>query len=314
MICCTAIFFIACKKSTSNAVAIEEATQARVQSDDAAMVDGETETADDDVNNAAATSERFCGSGNIFSGSFNLADATITNAAAGTANRITITYNGTSNPNLPCRKRTGTITIELISGTRWVDVGAVLKYTFTNFKVENTCTNRSVTINGERYVTNVKGGNLFRLNNHTVDSLQHKVRTGSTGLEATFTDSSGTKTAIWNIARNTVIKNLGNTYFFTASGDTTLNGYVNTASWGSTRFGSAYQTVYSTSVKANTTCRLWKPTSGEVVHYVGNFSSTIKFGLNALGNLVGVGDCATHFRVTWLASNGLSNTNLLAYR
>lgn len=311
---CFAFFAVSCKKSTTNTTVVEEATQARVQTDDATMVQGETETADDDVNNAAASSERFCGPGNIFAAPFNLADATITNSAAGTANKITITYNGTTNPASPCRKRTGVITIELLNAARWVEPGAVLKYTFINFKVENTCTNRSVKLNGERYVTNVKGGNLFRLHHHLVDSLQHKVRTGTIGLEATFTDSSGTKTAVWNVARNTVIKNIADTYFFTTNGDTSIANLNNTESWGTTRFGSAYQTVFSSAIKANTFCKLWKPTSGEVVHNVGNFTSTVKFGLNAMGLPIAANDCATHFRVTWVASNGVSNTNLIPYK
>lgn len=311
---CLALFTISCKKNTSDTTVVEEALQARVQTDDATMVQGETETADDDVNNVAASSERFCGPGNIFNAPFNLADATITTSAAGTPNKITITYNGTTNPASACRKRTGVITIELLNAPRWVEPGAVLKYTFINFKVENTCSNRSVMLNGERYVTNVKGGNLFKLHNNIVDSLQHKVRTGTIGLEATFTDSSGTKTAVWNVARNTIIKNIANTYFFTTSGDTTIGNYSNTESWGTTRFGSAYQTVFASSIKANTFCKIWKPTAGEVVHNVGNFTSNVKFGLNATGLPVGANDCATHFRVTWTASNGATNTNLIPYK
>lgn len=314
MISCLAISFIACKKSTNDTTIVEEATQARVQTDDATIVQGETESADDDVNNVAASSERFCGSGNIFGGPSILADATITTSLPGTASKITITYNGNTNPNSPCRKRTGTIVIELLNAPKWIEPGATLKYTFINFKVENVCTNRSVIINGERYVTNVKGGNLFKLHSHSIDSLQHRVRTGSIGLEATFTDSSGSKTAVWNVARNTVIRNIADTYFFTTSGDTTLNGYANTESWGTTRFGSAYQTVFSASIKANTFCKLWKPTAGEVVHHVGNFTAIVKFGLNAQGNPVGANDCATNYRVTWVAASGVSNTSLLTYK
>ncbi|MFY7965125.1 MAG: hypothetical protein ACOVO1_09530 [Chitinophagaceae bacterium] len=305
---------ISCKKTSNNDVIVEEATQARVQTDDAAMVDGETESADDDVNNVTAASERFCGPGNVFGSPFNLADATITTSAPGTASKITIVYNGNTNPNSPCRKRTGTIIIDLLNAPKWVDPGATLKYTFINFKVENTCTNRSVTINGERFVTNVKGGNLFRLRNNLVDSLQHKIKTGSVGLEATFTDSSGTKTAVWNVARNTIIKNIGTTYFFTSMGDTTIGNSINTESWGTTRFGSAYKTVFSSAVKANTNCKLWKPTAGEVVHYVGNFTSTVKLGLNALGNPVGLNDCAGYFRVTWMLSNGTNSSSLVPYK
>lgn len=133
---CLAIFTIACKKNTTDdtTTAVEESVQARVQSDDASTVQGETDDADDDVNNSMATSERFCGPGNVFGpGGFSLPDGTIT--ANPSSSTITITYNGSTMPGA-CRKRTGTIVINLISGNRWIDSGAVVKYSFINFKVE----------------------------------------------------------------------------------------------------------------------------------------------------------------------------------
>ncbi len=305
------ITIFSCKKTSNSDIVVEEAVQARVQSDDATMVQGETESVDDDVNNTVASSARFCGVGNVFLVGNHLPLDADTSNPGNTANRIIITYNGTT---IGCRKRTGTITIDLLNAPKWVEAGATLKYTFTNFKVENVCTNRSVKINGERYVTNVNGGNLVRLRAGLVPMLKHKIRTGAIGLEATFTDSSGSKTAVWNIARLSSITFLADNFYFNAAGDTTLNGKAATESWGTTRFGNPYQTVFNNPIKSNTKCNLWKPTAGLVTHSVGNFNSAVEFGLNASGNPVGPGDCATHYRVTWTLASGTTQTSLLTYR
>jgi len=315
-----AVFFIgcfilsntACKKNTNEVTAVvEEATQAKVQSDDADMVQGETESADDDVNNSAATSERFCGAGNFYGSPFTLQDATITLPTA-TFPKLTIVYNG-SGISSTCKRRTGTITVELINGNRWIDSGAILKYVFTNFKVENVCTQKSITINGERFVTNVYGGNLYRLRNGLVNSLTHRIRTGTTGYQVTFTDSSGSKTANWNVAKRTSIRYVAgdSTYYFEANGDTTIGAKANTESWGFTRFGKSYQTVFSAAIKANTGCKLWRPTAGEIVHYVSNTIITVKYGLDAIGNPVDVNDCATRYRVNWILANGTPGGGIL---
>jgi hypothetical protein len=311
IICCFSLVAISCKKSTNNDSIVDESTQARVQSDDASMVQQESESADDDVSNTMSSSARFCGLGNVFNSGGNLPADIDTSNPGSTAKRIIITYNGTT---IGCRKRTGTITIDLLNAPKWVEPGATLKYTFTNFKVENVCTNRSVRINGERYVTNVFGGNLYRLKTGLVQMLRHKIRTGSIGFEATFTDSSGSKTAVWNVARLTTINATGNNYFFNAAGDTTINNKPATESWGTTRFGNAYQTVFNTPVRSNTFCKIWRPTSGFVTHTVGNINATVEFGLNANGNSVGPNDCASFYRITWTLPNGTSSNTLLMYK
>ena len=314
LICSVAILTIGCKKNTSSDSVIDQATQARIQSNDASTVQGEADGVDDDVNNAAATSERFCGVGSVFNTAAPLPDGTVSLPGSSTAAaKITITYNGTV---VGCRKRTGSVTIDLINGNRWVDSGAVLKYVFTNFKVENTCTGKSITINGERFVTNVYGGNLYRLKNGLVSVLRHRIRTGANGYQVTFTDSSGSKTAVWNVARNTSIRYVNALhvgYYFESNGDTTINGKAQTESWGNTRYGNAYQTVFSTPVKANTYCGLWKPTAGQVIHTISNTTITVDYGLNISGNPVGVGDCAGFFKVSWLLANNISGSQIYQY-
>ncbi|MBS4043836.1 MAG: hypothetical protein KGZ59_08485 [Chitinophagaceae bacterium] len=313
LVCCFSLFSIACKKATSD-VNVTDEVQASVQSDDDEMFQSETETVDDDITNSLSSSARFCGAGNVFVGGNFLPPDVDTSNPGNIANRMVFTFNGTVHG---CRKRTGTITVDLLYANKWIEPGATLRIKFTNFKVEDVCRNRSITINGERLNTNVNGGNLFRLSINQISMLRHRIRTGTIGIEATFTDSSGSKTAVWNVAKNktaTFTVN-PNKYNFEVSGDTTINGKVNTAAWGTTRFGKSYQTVYTSSVKSNTHCKVWRPTSGLVAHTVGAQTVQVVYGLNAQGNPVGPGDCATHFKVYWTNNNtSVTNSRLVAYR
>lgn len=311
---CIVVLF-GCKKATQDDVVSDE-IQVQVQSDDAEMVSGETDAVDEDVNNAISANARFCGSGNVFGGSVMSSDADSTNPG-NVANRLVITYNGTV---FGCRKRTGSITIDLLYATRWIEPGATLKISFNNFKVENVCRNRSVTINGDRFITNVNGGNMFRLSQGLVSLLKHKVRNGSTGITATFTDSSGTKAANWNVAKTTSISftppsgGVVGKFNYEINGDTTINGKAKTEAWGTTRYGKAYQTVINSAIKANTLCRVFRPTAGSVTHTVGLLTVDVSLGLNASGNPVGAGDCATFFKVVWTNAAGVTTTKLIPYR
>ena len=313
LVCCLSLFSVACKKVTSDVLVTDE-VQASVQSDDDEMFQAETESADDDINNTLSSSARFCGVGNVFLGGSFLPPDVDTSNPGNIANRIVFTFNGTIHG---CRKRTGTITVDLLYATKWIEPGATLRIKFTNFKIEDVCKNRSVTINGERLNTNVSGGNLFKLSINPSSVLHHRIRTGSIGIESTFTDSSGSKTAVWNVAKSkkaTFTIN-PNKYNFELAGDTTINAKANTAAWGTTRFGKSYQTVYTSSIKANTHCKVWRPTAGLVAHTVGAQTVQVVFGLNAQGSPVGLSDCATHFKVYWTnTTTNVTNFRLVAYR
>lgn len=311
--CSLSILMFSCKKSTSvEDEVVTEEVQMQVQTEDSEMMSSETESADDDATNTVSSSARFCGPGNTLGGGSLSFDTDTTNPG-GAARTITINFNGRVTG---CRKRTGSITIELLNATRWTDVGATLKVSFNNFKVENTCRNKSVTLNGQRFITNVNGGNHFKLQQGLVSSLVHKVRTGSTGLTATFTDSLGTKTANWNAAKTTSItySSTPRKFNYEVVGDTTINSKANTEAWGTTRFSRAYQTVINNAVKSNTFCGLWRPTAGNVTHYVGTANVQVALGLNAMGNPVGTGDCAGFFKSTYTNAAGVSVSRVLPYR
>ncbi|MFY8089715.1 MAG: hypothetical protein ACOVMI_00570 [Chitinophagaceae bacterium] len=313
LICSFTLLMFSCKKTTSvEDEVVTEEVQMQVQSEDSEMMSSETESVDDDATNTASSSARFCGLGNILGGG-SLSIDTDTSNPGGGVRTITINYNGRING---CRKRTGSITVELLNAPRWIEPGATLKVTFNNFKVENVCRNKSVTLNGQRFITNVNGGNHFKLQQGLVSSLVHKVRTGATGITATFTDSLGTKTANWNAAKTTTISytSTPRKFNYEVVGDTTINTKANTEAWGTSRFSRSYQTVINNTIKSNTFCGLWRPTAGNVSHFVGTSNVQVAFGLNAMGNPVGLGDCAGFFKVTYTNASGVSSSRVLPYR
>ena len=300
---------VSCKKTVEavvNNVDASNTAKAKSQSIDASFINGETDQTDNDVNNSASASAKMSGSGNN-STSNGVPDASIDSSSS--LKTITINYNGTL-PSGSCKKRTGSITVDLISGNRWIDVGAVIQYTFNNFKVFNVCTNKSVTINGTRTLTNVLGGNVYTLSLNRLPKLTHKVRAN---YNVTFVDSNGTtKTAQWNVARKTDIIYANSFFGFTSSGDTTISGLSSIESWGVTRDGFNYTTQFTTPIVSNTGCGLWKPTAGVVVHTVASFPFTVQYGLDASGNQVTSG-CAAFYKVSWLTVAGVSVFAILPY-
>lgn len=305
---------IACKKnSTTDNTSTTDIAEAQAHTDDAAFYDGESDAVDDDINTTVALSEKFCGINIFASGTVTLPPDLDTTNSANTAKKIILTFNGNVATG-SCRKRKGTITIELIQGNKWVETGAILKYTFNNFTVTNVCRNRSIAITGDRFVTNGNGGNLVLLRAGAVNSLVHQIRTGSAGLAVTFTDSLGVvKTANWNAARKTTITYNTPNYYFVVTGDTSLNAIANTANWGTNRYTHSFQTSIATAIRANTGCKLWRPTAGLVNYTINNFSASVLYGLDIVGNAASA-TCATHYKVSWQTQNGTTGSTIIPYR
>ncbi len=301
------VISISCKKTIENltdSLDATNATSAKTQSSDVSLVNSETDQTDNDVNSITSASAKMSGAGNTTSSG--VGDVTIDSSSS--FKTLRVTFNGTQNG---CKKRTGTITIDLISGNRWVDVGAVLQYTFTNFKVFNVCTNKSITINGVRKMTNISGGNIFKLTTGSIAKLTHQIRAE---YKVNFTDSLGNSdSALWHVARKTDIVYGLNVYGFTFSGDTTLNSISNVESWGTTRKGASYVTAFPTPVVSNTSCGLWKPTAGVVTHTVGIFPFTVQYGVDAAGNQVSPPNCAGYYKVTWINVAGNTVSAIISY-
>jgi len=304
----SAAVVISCKKATTSAVVNTvdntSETNAKTQSSDASFVTSETDQADNDVNNTASACARVNKNGPVATSNGVPSNADTSSTFAGV---ITINYHGQIGTT--CRTRTGSITIQLMSGNKWSDSGAVLQYTFNNYKVTNNCNGKTVTLNGTRTITNLTGGNVYTITlAGNSSTIVHKVRANYT---AAFTDSASTtvKTAVWNVARKTTISYLVGLYSISTAGDTTYNGIANTESWGTTRNGDAYTTVFTLPVTNNTYCGLpyiGRPTSGTVEYTVGSLAFNVQYGLTASGTPAAVGSCIPvyYYQVTCTISTG----------
>jgi hypothetical protein len=92
-----------------------------------------------------------------------------------TGKNYTIAYG--SGTNCGGRVLSGDINVELVSGTKFSDVGAKLKITFTNYKVVFSGSNQALTYSGIAYVTNTSGGTLYSLfANTTPTTVIHNIR------------------------------------------------------------------------------------------------------------------------------------------
>lgn len=129
------------------------------------------------------------------------------------------------------RVLSGTVAVELQAGhTRFSEQGAVLKFTFTNYKVLYISSNQSLTYNGIAYVTNTSGGTFVDLFT-SVATIEQKVRAN---IDVTF-DTSATATPVtrtWHIFRKKVFESAntnGTAISFTLTGDTssTDDSYIN---------------------------------------------------------------------------------------
>ena len=215
-------------------------------------------------------------------------------------------FDGTTSCFSPSSIRSGQIKVQLTSGNRWDDAGAVITETFTDYKITRQSDNKSIKFNGVKTLTNVNGNNWIAV--YLGSSLKYRER--AFNINVSFDNNLQ---AVWNSARTTewtYTAATGN-ITFTAKGDTSLNGFSNVDSWGTNRFGTAFTTYYNAPVTSNTYCGFWRFLSGELVHNVGSANYTLTLGLDVSGNPAS-GLCAYGYRVAWDV-NGTSNSVLLSY-
>lgn len=194
----------------------------------------------------------------------------------------------------------GKITVELINGKKWTDVGAILKETDS---VYITFNGKTRFYSGERIVTNVSGGfyNLNQLPNPFV----YKIRAYG---NVTFED--GTMRTYWIKRINTFTKT--SPYTFTIAGDTTVNSNVCTIG-GTTRFGDNFLIQAPQAISANAVCGYGKPTAGIRILSYYSEPITITYGVDASGNQVATGDCAKGFKINWTKLNGQQGSVIIDY-
>lgn len=250
------------------------------------------------------------------------------------AQNFTIDYSNSTT----CGSRvlSGTVAVELLAGhTKFSEQGAVLKFTFTNYKVLYTNSNQALTYNGTAYVTNTSGGKLLDLFTMAT-TVEHKVRAT---LEVTF-DTSSTATPVsrtWNVFRKKTFESTGagTGISLTLTGDTssTDNSYINgtynsISEYGFNREGKKFiNDVTQDFLWENcgtTVSGPYKLKTGSVTHtaYLGNFIPIIYtdayatftatagvMGTAGTPSGVVVNNCNSNgYNVSWTIRDGVSGT------
>lgn len=295
-----------CKKTTPDPITSNDTDESSVFTQHSADVTTSNNTADmsiDDAENAIAPSS--------LSGHRTVAYAGICGATVDTSQisikQITINYNGNSCDGL--RNRTGSVTIKLVNGTYWKDAGAVLSIIYTNFKVTVLSNNKSTTLNGSHFITNVTGGIVAHIGiSPNPSTIVRKIR--SNNMSITFDDNT---VRTWSVARaRTWSGSAGVVSGLAISGDTTLSGTANTEVWGTNRAGHAFTTVINSPITVNVSCGWYAPVSGMKTHSFNNRVSTVTFGTDANGNTVSTG-CPNHYIINWTSMHGVAKSYIGTY-
>lgn len=290
------VFLSSCKKdreeNTDDAVELGE--QKTLMEDDYVYA-VESESSMDDID-LAVNQSGFQKAGLI-------AGATIDDSTFSSQKKLVITYNGLNKDGT--KIRTGTITVQLITGNAWRDLGSVLEIRYNQFTVTRVSTQKSVTFDGVRTIKNLTGGLLAGGN-----PVLHQVR-GT----VTVTFDNGTQRV-----RNDAFRRLFDFRNSTApiprittTADTVLNGVAQVSAWGTNRKGEAFTTLITEPV-------IWSGCwNGQVAgvrkHQVTGREITIQYGVNQQGQPVTVssGICAYGYKIEFLTRRNVSRTAVLAY-
>lgn len=213
--------------------------------------------------------------------------------------KIVITYDGLSGDGQ--RMRVGVVILELISGSKWTDAGAVLKVEAQNLVITRVSNGKSVTINGIHYITNVTGGKAY-----VAENVVHTVR-GNT--QVSF--DNGT-TRSWQVARKRTFTNIAGQLGLKVEGDTSVGGFSNVVVWGTNRRGNAFYSQITSPLTFNSACTS-RPVSGVKVHNGLAKSITVTFGVDASGNPHSGTDCPYGFKINWEDRKGNARTSVIAY-
>ncbi len=293
-----------CKKGTSKGTSDPNASQ---HNQDVQNTKSESDNSNTDINSALTNTSGF--GKNSGYGTISICGATIDSSQQHAAiPTMTITFDGQTVCPGPNRIRSGSIKVELIAGAHWIDQGAQVRVTYTNYKVTFlTLNNAYVTFNGTKYLTDVNGINLLTI---YLGSSTAQVRERTYDMKVTFENSY---TSSWNCARLSTwgINNFTDIYA-TVNGDTIINGKT-IDSWGVTRYGTHFTTEMIVPWKSGTVCGWWAPTQGEYKSVTDNFTVSATLGVNSGGNPITSG-CAYGFKLDWsLTASGLSGEIVLPY-
>ena len=296
---------VSCKKKESEDATLDQET--RQFSDDGNNYKSANDEANKDAD-AAVNSVVSFGRG-IKSPASTLSDHcgfTIDSSLAG-QKILTLEFDSTTYCLSPSRIRAGKIKVQLTQGNQWGDAGSVLTLTFLNYRVIYFPNNQPyhIVFNGVKTYENVSGVSLdFWLG---TASIVYKERANN--IQVNWNNGAGQ--SVWNSARVITWSFAPQTsqLTFSASGDTSFNGYNNVDSWGTNRYGYDFITYYNIALETNTYCGLWRPVQGELIHHVNNRDYRLNFGVNNEGN-PRTDNCGYGWKITWTPP-GSSQTYLV---
>lgn len=297
------LLFTSCKKeSTTNNNVTDNETELQVQTDDQARFSGESDAADNDANTALETY------GGSYAGARPMSpypiacDATVTVDTASNPRTITITYNGTC---LGPRTRTGSVVLSFGPNFRWSNVGASYTVTYNNLKITRVADNKSITINGNKTITNVTGGRLINL--ASLGNIRHTIL--SDGMSVTF--DNGTQRT-WKVARQREFT-YNNGIVISVTGIAPSAVGTGVAEWGTNRFGREFKTAILQPLVVKQSCD-FRLVSGQVQHTGFFVTTTTTFGLNAQGEPVSACPAGPFYlKIVWTGNNGQSHTYIGPY-
>ena len=227
------------------------------------------------------------------------------------AKTIRLVYDGETPCGSPSKKRSGTITFQLINGPQWKIRGARVKITMANYKVTRLSDQKSWTFNGEKFLRNVRGHDNWQGYLAGSDSLLYSERGNNINVVM-----SGGATHTYNVARTTSWKLVNysnrNVIQFSAIGDTTINGLANVDTWGTNRFGTGFTNNYLIRLNSDNFCWFWRPKSGKIEHKSNGNSVTLTFGVNESG-AEDTRECAYGWKINWIAAGGQTGEKIVSY-
>jgi hypothetical protein len=277
-----------CKKNDTKEEEEDSSIETQ-QVNDESLMQNESENSLDEVNVAV--------SGSTFGKTGSIAGATIIDSPSIRA--VFITYNGASSDGR--RMRVGNVKVQLVTGNNWGEEGAQIRVTYTNLRITNVASGKSITLNGYHLITNVTGGRAF-----VTASVTHTVRGD---MQVSFDNATSRS---WQVARKRVVNFSNGNYDVTILGDTTVEGLANIVVWGTNRLGNTFYAQIAQPIIFNSICP-GKPVSGQKVHRKLAREITVTFGVDANGNPVSGATCPYGLKINWLNARNVNKTAVISY-
>lgn len=177
--CLTSLSYYGCKKKEKEEP-MEEKTQAK-QSDQSgsAAADGAIDDVNSYINNnlGGGSSKRLDNDANARLEAYDLPCGVVSvDTSTKDVNGKTI-YKMKYGNQTPCgyKKKSGDVSFQLTSGTKFSDKGAQFKLTFSNYTVEILANNDIVVLNGSFTITNITGGYVWQAVTDSA-TIQHRVK------------------------------------------------------------------------------------------------------------------------------------------